>query len=85
MVRFLQSPSFCFFDLFQGVAEAELEQNLSRTFKSFFRASDDMVSVAEGRVVRGTGGKEWGAAEAGNVSGRFPWEGRLLGCGQVWK
>uniref|UniRef100_A0A8C8ZCQ9 Bifunctional epoxide hydrolase 2 n=1 Tax=Prolemur simus TaxID=1328070 RepID=A0A8C8ZCQ9_PROSS len=26
-----------------GVAEAELEQNLSRTFKSFFRASDETV------------------------------------------
>ncbi|XP_028745854.1 bifunctional epoxide hydrolase 2 [Peromyscus leucopus] len=29
-----------------GVAEAELEKNMSRTFKSFFRASDEMGSLS---------------------------------------
>nr|XP_054416872.1 bifunctional epoxide hydrolase 2 isoform X7 [Pongo abelii] len=34
---------YCMEVLCKGVAEAELEQNLSRTFKSLFRASDESV------------------------------------------
>uniref|UniRef100_A0A452SYI3 Bifunctional epoxide hydrolase 2 n=1 Tax=Ursus maritimus TaxID=29073 RepID=A0A452SYI3_URSMA len=45
MERIKANPVFDYQLYFQepGVAEAELEQNLSRTFKSFFRAGDDMV------------------------------------------
>uniref|UniRef100_A0A673TVP7 Bifunctional epoxide hydrolase 2 n=1 Tax=Suricata suricatta TaxID=37032 RepID=A0A673TVP7_SURSU len=43
MERIKANPVFDYQLYFQepGVAEAELEQNLSRTFKSFFRASDE--------------------------------------------
>ncbi|XP_030891973.1 bifunctional epoxide hydrolase 2-like [Leptonychotes weddellii] len=54
MERIKANPVFDYQLYFQepGVAEAELEQNLSRTFKSFFRASDDMngaecISIGE--------------------------------------
>ncbi|KAM8919073.1 bifunctional epoxide hydrolase 2 isoform 2-T2 [Lycaon pictus] len=49
MEKIKANPVFDYQLYFQepGVAEAELEQNLSRTFKSFFRASDGKVSVAE--------------------------------------
>lgn len=44
-MKFIESiPVFNYQLYFQepGVAEAELEKNMSRTFKSFFRASDEM-------------------------------------------
>uniref|UniRef100_A0A452RK21 AB hydrolase-1 domain-containing protein n=1 Tax=Ursus americanus TaxID=9643 RepID=A0A452RK21_URSAM len=58
MERIKANPVFDYQLYFQepGVAEAELEQNLSRTFKSFFRAGDDMVTnkwlFAGGLLVR---------------------------------
>uniref|UniRef100_A0A8C9J811 Epoxide hydrolase 2 n=1 Tax=Panthera tigris altaica TaxID=74533 RepID=A0A8C9J811_PANTA len=44
MEKIKANPIFDYQLYFQepGVAEAELEQNLSRTFKSFFRASDEV-------------------------------------------
>lgn len=61
----------CAFRLFQGVAEAELEQNLSRTFKSFFRTSDEVrgAGVQEGELQRCEGGFLGGA----------------VGCVGVWE
>ncbi|XP_034878497.1 bifunctional epoxide hydrolase 2 isoform X1 [Mirounga leonina] len=52
MERIKANPVFDYQLYFQepGVAEAELEQNLSRTFKSFFRASDDMAFIRVSRV-----------------------------------
>nr|XP_035960320.1 bifunctional epoxide hydrolase 2 isoform X2 [Halichoerus grypus] len=52
MERIKANPVFDYQLYFQepGVAEAELEQNLSRTFKSFFRASDDMAFLSVSRV-----------------------------------
>lgn len=39
---------FCLFT-FQGVAEAELEKNLERTFKIFFSSSSERVSRGKKR------------------------------------
>uniref|UniRef100_A0A8C7APH3 Bifunctional epoxide hydrolase 2 n=1 Tax=Neovison vison TaxID=452646 RepID=A0A8C7APH3_NEOVI len=52
MERIKANPVFDYQLYFQepGVAEAELEQNLSRTFKSFFRASDDMAFLSVSKV-----------------------------------
>lgn len=50
--------------LFQGVAEAELEQNLDRTFKNFFRAHDE---------VRGAG-------REGNRTGKDGFPGQVGAC-----
>ncbi|XP_045847402.1 bifunctional epoxide hydrolase 2 isoform X2 [Meles meles] len=52
MERIKANPVFDYQLYFQepGVAEAELEQNLSRTFKSFFRASNDMAFLSVSRV-----------------------------------
>lgn len=50
--------------LFQGVAEAELEQNLDRTFKNFFRAHDE---------VRGAG-------RVGNRTGKDGFPGQVGAC-----
>lgn len=47
-MKFIESiPVFNYQLYFQepGVAEAELEKNMSRTFKSFFRAGDEMSSL----------------------------------------
>ncbi|XP_045629921.1 bifunctional epoxide hydrolase 2 isoform X1 [Ursus americanus] len=52
MERIKANPVFDYQLYFQepGVAEAELEQNLSRTFKSFFRAGDDMAFLSVSKV-----------------------------------
>ncbi|XP_072652287.1 bifunctional epoxide hydrolase 2 [Canis lupus baileyi] len=52
MEKIKANPIFDYQLYFQepGVAEAELEQNLSRTFKSFFRASDGKPFLNVGRV-----------------------------------
>ncbi|XP_041621387.1 bifunctional epoxide hydrolase 2 [Vulpes lagopus] len=52
MEKIKANPVFDYQLYFQepGVAEAELEQNLSRTFKSFFRASDGKPFLNVGRV-----------------------------------
>ncbi|CAK7321338.1 Bifunctional epoxide hydrolase 2 [Vulpes lagopus] len=52
MEKIKANPVFDYQLYFQepGVAEAELEQNLSRTFKSFFRASDGKTFLNVGRV-----------------------------------
>ncbi|XP_042790860.1 bifunctional epoxide hydrolase 2 isoform X2 [Panthera leo] len=56
MEKIKANPIFDYQLYFQepGVAEAELEQNLSRTFKSFFRASDEaFLSVSRVREMGG--------------------------------
>lgn len=62
------------------MAEVELEQNLNRTFRSFFRASDEVRGVG-GRM----GGKQEGGAAGVQIPRWLPWEDGGIGDVRVWE
>lgn len=66
------------------MAEAELEQNLNRTFKTFFRANDEVRGGHRGQEGLGMG--EPGTAEVGSspVALLGGWGWGVVGCGRVW-